>query len=127
MSETARLITQLAEARAMVERGELRLWAKTQEVTELEVERDEARANAERLWTTLAEQDNELETAREDVLRLTSERDAAQAEAERLRGETQRAVEAEREACASLFDGPVWAYDYREIAARIRARRGERR
>jgi hypothetical protein len=48
-------------------------------------------------------------------------------EAERLRGETQRAVEAEREACASLFDGPVWAYDYREIAARIRARRGESR
>ncbi len=29
---------------------------------------------------------------------------------------------AEREACAKLFDGEVWAYDYREIAAAIRAR-----
>jgi hypothetical protein len=29
---------------------------------------------------------------------------------------------AEREACAKLFDGEVWAYDYREIAAEIRAR-----
>jgi hypothetical protein len=28
----------------------------------------------------------------------------------------------EREACAKLFDGPVWSYDYREIAAAIRAR-----
>jgi hypothetical protein len=63
---------------------------------------------------------------RAEVERLTGERDAALAEVERLRGETQRAVEAEREACASLFDGPVWAYDYREIAARIRARRGGR-
>lgn len=34
-------------------------------------------------------------------------------------------VEAEREACAKMFDGDVWAYDYREIAAAIRAR-GER-
>jgi len=31
-------------------------------------------------------------------------------------------VHAEREACAKLFDGEVWAYDYREIAAAIRAR-----
>ncbi len=29
---------------------------------------------------------------------------------------------AEREACAKLFDGTVWSYDYREIAAAIRAR-----
>ena len=29
---------------------------------------------------------------------------------------------AEREACAKMFDGEVWAYDYREIAAAIRAR-----
>ena len=29
---------------------------------------------------------------------------------------------AEREACAKLFDGEVWAYDYREIASAIRAR-----
>ena len=29
---------------------------------------------------------------------------------------------AEREACAKLFDGEVWAYDYREIAAAIRER-----
>jgi hypothetical protein len=28
----------------------------------------------------------------------------------------------EREACAKMFDGKVWAYDYREIAAAIRAR-----
>ncbi len=28
---------------------------------------------------------------------------------------------AERERIAKLFDGPVWAYDYREIAALIRA------
>ena len=31
-------------------------------------------------------------------------------------------AEAEREACAKVFDGPVWSYDYREIAAAIRAR-----
>ena len=31
-------------------------------------------------------------------------------------------VLAEREACARMFDGEVWAYDYREIAAAIRAR-----
>jgi hypothetical protein len=36
--------------------------------------------------------------------------------------EIQIEVEAEREACAKLFDGPVWSYDYREIAAAIRAR-----
>ena len=29
---------------------------------------------------------------------------------------------AEREAIAKMFDGEVWAYDYREIAAAIRAR-----
>jgi hypothetical protein len=29
---------------------------------------------------------------------------------------------AEREAIAQKFDGPVWSYDYREIAAAIRAR-----
>jgi hypothetical protein len=28
----------------------------------------------------------------------------------------------EREACAKMFDGAVWAYDYREIASAIRAR-----
>ena len=28
---------------------------------------------------------------------------------------------AERERIAKLFDGPVWAYDYRQIAALIRA------
>ena len=28
----------------------------------------------------------------------------------------------EREACAKLFDGEVWSYDYREIASAIRAR-----
>jgi hypothetical protein len=28
----------------------------------------------------------------------------------------------EREAIAKMFDGEVWAYDYREIAAAIRAR-----
>ncbi len=32
------------------------------------------------------------------------------------------AAAAEREACAKMFDGEVWAYDYREIAAAIRAR-----
>lgn len=35
------------------------------------------------------------------------------------------AVAAEREAIAKMFDGEVWAYDYREIAAAIRARGGE--
>ena len=29
---------------------------------------------------------------------------------------------AEREECARMFDGEVWSYDYREIAAKIRAR-----
>ena len=33
-----------------------------------------------------------------------------------------KAAEVEREACAKLFDGEIWAYDYREIAAAIRAR-----
>ena len=32
---------------------------------------------------------------------------------------------AEREAIARIFDGPVWSYDYREIAAAIRARSKE--
>lgn len=32
---------------------------------------------------------------------------------------------AEREAIAKMFDGEVWAYDYREIAAAIRAREVE--
>ena len=32
---------------------------------------------------------------------------------------------AERESIAQMFDGKVWAYDYREIAAAIRARRGK--
>ena len=37
--------------------------------------------------------------------------------------EYERSIAAEeREACAKLFDGEVWAYDYREIAAAIRAR-----
>ena len=31
-------------------------------------------------------------------------------------------ITTEREACAKLFDGEVWAYDYREIASAIRAR-----
>ena len=31
----------------------------------------------------------------------------------------------EREAIAKMFDGKVWAYDYREIAAAIRARGGD--
>lgn len=35
------------------------------------------------------------------------------------------AVAAEREAIAKRFDGPVWSYDYREIAAAIRARNEE--
>ncbi len=40
-----------------------------------------------------------------------------------VRAMIKEAVDAEREACAKLFDGEVWAYDYREIAAAIRARR----
>jgi hypothetical protein len=34
----------------------------------------------------------------------------------------EKMVAFEREACAKMFDGAVWAYDYREIAAAIRAR-----
>lgn len=34
-------------------------------------------------------------------------------------------AEREREAIARMFDGNVWAYDYREIAAAVRARGGE--
>ncbi len=52
MSEIARLTTQLAEARGMMQRAELRLWAKTQEANELKVERDEAQAEVERLRAT---------------------------------------------------------------------------
>ena len=36
-----------------------------------------------------------------------------------------KVIAEEREACAKLFDGEVWAYDYREIAAAIRARSQE--
>ena len=68
-----------------------------------------------------------------DIIRLTTESlDPIFAEfgyetSEELRGlfvaiATEAAAQ-EREACAKLFDGPVWAYDYREIAARIRARK----
>jgi hypothetical protein len=42
--------------------------------------------------------------------------------AQRLLELVAQAVAAEREACAKMFDGEVWAYDYREIAAAIRAR-----
>jgi hypothetical protein len=35
------------------------------------------------------------------------------------------AIAEEREAIAKLFDNEVWAYDYREIAAAIRARSQE--
>jgi len=38
--------------------------------------------------------------------------------ADRLKKERDK----EREACARMFDGKVWSYDYREIAAKIRAR-----
>ena len=38
------------------------------------------------------------------------------------RSELEAAVKAEREAIAKMFDGKVWSYDYREIAAAIRAR-----
>ena len=34
----------------------------------------------------------------------------------------ERVKQEEREACAKLLDGEVWAYDYREIASAIRAR-----
>ena len=34
----------------------------------------------------------------------------------------QRLLQIEREAIAKMFDGNVWAYDYREIATAIRAR-----
>ena len=33
-----------------------------------------------------------------------------------------QAAEREQEECAKMFDNEVWAYDYREIAAAIRAR-----
>lgn len=41
---------------------------------------------------------------------------------DRLRRFAELVAAAERETCAKLFDGEVWAYDYREIAAAIRAR-----
>jgi hypothetical protein len=41
---------------------------------------------------------------------------------EYIKQHVKRAVEAEREACAKLFDDVVWSYDYREIAAAIRER-----
>ena len=44
---------------------------------------------------------------------------------EPLRRFAELVIAAERKACAQMFDGNVWAYDYREIAAAIRARGGE--
>jgi hypothetical protein len=41
---------------------------------------------------------------------------------ERMTAFTKLVAAKEREACAKMFDGAVWAYDYREIAAAIRAR-----
>ena len=35
-------------------------------------------------------------------------------------------AKAEREEIAKMFDGHVWAYDYREIAKAIRAREGQK-
>lgn len=43
-------------------------------------------------------------------------------QAELIAAEAQRRVETERENIARMFDGAVWSYDYREIAAAIRAR-----
>ena len=57
------------------------------EVERLTVERDAAYISIESLRNALAEQDNDLYMAREDVLRLTSERDAARAEMERVKAE----------------------------------------
>lgn len=37
-------------------------------------------------------------------------------------GMAEQARREEREECAKMFDGEVWGYDYREIAAAIRAR-----
>jgi peptidoglycan hydrolase CwlO-like protein len=54
------------------------------EVERLTVERDTAYISIESLRNALAEQDHELDIAREDVLRLTAERDEAQAEVEQL-------------------------------------------
>lgn len=46
----------------------------------------------------------------------------AEWQADLIAEQAQKEVAAEREACARLFDGAVWSYDYREIAAAIRAR-----
>ena len=53
-------------------------------VERLTVERDAAYISIESLRNALAEQDYELDTARDDVLRLTAECDAARAETKRL-------------------------------------------
>jgi hypothetical protein len=57
---------------------------------------------------------------REDIIRMAKEAGIV------VTGEAvwklcEMVAAAERERIAKLFDGPVWAYDYRQIAALIRA------
>lgn len=50
------------------------------------------------------------------------------AEADKAYGKFAELIaKAEREEIAKMFDGEVWAYDYREIAAAIRARGGDKK
>lgn len=88
-AETDRITAERNAARAEVERLEA-------EVERLTVERDAAYISIESLRNALAEQDHELDMAREDVLRLTSERDAARAEIERLRANGQETRDSSR-------------------------------
>ena len=71
---------------------------------------------------------------RDDIIRFGEQADEAADRKIRMRGEfhpdwhevrdeafAALVAAAERERVAKLFDGPVWAYDYRQIAALIRA------
>jgi hypothetical protein len=70
------------------------------------------------------------EMTREEIIRLAKEAGVSQHAVGLASERAWAAVErfaalvaaAEREACARMFDGEVWSYDYREIAAKIRAR-----
>jgi hypothetical protein len=63
---------------------------------------------------------------KEDIIKMAREAQLVYGSDENPLGSVIRfaalVAEHEREACAKLFDGEVWAYDYREIAVAIRAR-----
>jgi hypothetical protein len=59
---------------------------------------------------------------RDDIIRMAREAGVVATANDGLHIFAALVAEQEREQIAKRFDGPVWSYDYREIAAAIRAR-----